>query len=329
MIEIKGDFKMNKTILIATLAIVFVAGCTQTNLTTIFQQNTNTFVSGTGLVMTDFSADQPQAYNAQTDRIMVTVSNKGGHTVPATESLIYLTGQALQTNATNKNIYWSTVDYLIKPLGALKPADTVRDTPADEKTISWSMTAPNISRGESTSYLFIGRTYYKYETKVNGNVWVYSDTEADAARTSGKTLNKATWSATSGPVAINAKVTQDPVILFSGETTFTLVIKVGNAGGGVLYDQGAITSYATTNPNDLALTSDDINKVDVAVDVEGTPITTGDCVGTKELVGGKDLTLTCDVSTTRPMTFASLPITITAGYGYYTERTTSITVSGR
>ena len=85
----------------------------------------------------------------------------------------------------------------------------------------------------------------------------------------------------------------------------------------------------STDPDDLAITADQINRVDIALSVAGTPISSGDCVGIKEMVGGKDLTLTCDITTTRPPTFTSLPITITADYGYFSERTASVTVSGR
>ena len=317
---------MNKAILIVTLAAVFVAGCTQP-LTNILQPAQNILVSGTGMVITEFSADQTEVYGGQTDRIIMTVSNKGGHLVPSDEALAYLTGSAV--GGTDETIYWTTTEDLIKPFGKdMKPADPVRDTPADEKTLSWSLKAPNISRGEQAPYTFIGRTYYIYQSKVTGNVWVYSDTEADAARASDRSLNKAQYTSTTGPVAINAKVTQDPVVLYSGENAFTLVIKVSNVGGGVLYSSGAITDYTTTNPDDLALTADEINMVDIGVKIRGVDVT-NDCTGTKELVGGKDLTLTCDITTTRPATFESVPISITADYGYFTERTASVTVSGR
>ena len=257
MIEIKGDFLMNKAILLATLAIVAVAGCTDVQIPQIFQPTT-TLLAGTGMVMTDFSADQTEVFGGQSDRVMMTVSNKGGHSVPDSESLVYLTGSALIESGTASPMYWTTSANLIQKFGKeMKPADSIRDTPADEKIISWSLVAPNISRGEQTQYLFIGRIYYDYQTKVTGNIWVYSESEADAARASERTLNTATWSATSGPVAVVGRVTQNPVILYGSDNKFTLVIKISNAGGGVLYQKGAIT-YSSTNPDDLKLTTDQI-----------------------------------------------------------------------
>jgi hypothetical protein len=316
---------MNKSILIATLAVIAIAGCTGAQIP--FLQTTTTVIGGTGMVMTEFAPDQTEVYGGQTDRIILTASNKGGHSVPEDEALVYLTGSALEP-AGDDTIYWTTSDDLIKQFGKeMKPYDPVRDIPADEKMISWSLVAPNISKGEQADYLFIGRIYYDYQTKVTGNVWVYSESEADAARAADRPLNEATWSATAGPVGINARITQDPVILFGTEDSFTLVIKVSNAGGGVLYESGAIT-YTTTDPDELALDANEINRVDIGVKLGATDLS-NECTGTHELVGGKDLTLTCDIDVTPPTTFQSFPITITADYGYYTERTANVMVSGR
>jgi hypothetical protein len=280
------------------------------------------------MVISDFTPDQAEVFGGQTDRIMMTVSNKGGHSVPDTDSLVYLTGSAVSLSG-DSSLYWTgSTETLIKKFGKeMKPADSIRDTPADEKTLSWSLQAPNVSRGEQQTYLFIGRAYYDYQTKVSGNAWVYSETEADAARAAGRTLNAATWSATSGPVAVTAKLTQDPVVLYGSENKITLVIKVSNAGSGVLYKKDSI-DYSTTNPDDLALTQDEINRVTIGGNVAGASLP-AECTGDQELVGGKDLTLTCDVTITTPATFVGVPIVITADYGYFSERTASVTVSGR
>ena len=316
---------MKKEILLATLATLFIAGCTQ-QITNIFPQQI-TFLGGTGLVMTDFSSDQTAVYGGQTNRIMMTVTNKGGHSVPDAESLVYLTGSALEP-AGDDTIFWTTGDTLIRKFNTeMKPADIVGDVPATEKMITWSLVAPNISKGEQNNYLFIGRVYYDYQTKVTGNIWVYSQAEWDAAKAAGTTLNKATWSASSGPVAINAYVTQDPVVLYDTEDSFTLIVKVGNGGGGVLYSDDTI-DYSTADPDDLALTTDQINRVDIGVNLAGTDLT-NECTGTQELIGGKDITLSCDIVITPPATFQSFPITITADYGYFTERTASVVVTGR
>jgi hypothetical protein len=318
---------MNKSILLTTLAVLLVAGCTGTNIQLPFQQITTTAIGGAGMVLSDFSVDPTAAYGNSNVRVMMTVSNKGGAPVSDTNSLVYLTGSALSLSDTT-GVYWhNAAETIYKHFAkTMNPEDTVRGTPADEKTLTWSLTAPNVSKGQTRSDIFIGRVYYDYQTSVTGTVWVYSQSESDASRASGRTLNKATLSATSGPVALTVKTSPDPIVLSTGENTFTMTMRVSNVGGGALYKIGAVTY--TSGSEDITLTTDELNKVDIAVSAPG--MTVAGCTGEQELVAGKDITLSCDVTiTSPPTTFQGYPITVTATYGYNAERTATVTVSGR
>ena len=203
---------MNKSILLTTIAVLLVAGCTG-GIQLPFQQITTTQVGGAGMVFSDFSVDPTSVFSNSNARVMMTVSNKGGYPVPDTNSLVYLTGSALSL-ADTTGIYWhNAAETIFKHFGkTMNPEDTVRGTPADEKTMTWSLTAPNVSKGQTRNDIFIGRVYYDYQTSVTGTVWVYSQSESDAARAASRTLNKATLSATSGPVALTVKTSPDPVI---------------------------------------------------------------------------------------------------------------------
>ena len=56
------------------------------------------------------------------------------------------------------------------------------------------------------------------------------------------------------------------------------------------------------------------------------------CSGPQELVAGRETTLVCDVGIktgSTPETFKSYPLNVTVSYGYYTEKTASVTVQGR
>jgi hypothetical protein len=320
---------MNKSILLATIAVLLVAGCTApSGGQWPWQQITTTVVGGAGMVFSDFSADPTSVYSNSNARVMMTVSNKGGAPVADDKSLVFLTGSALKLDDTT-GTYWhsSTETSQYKHFGkTMNPEDIVRGTPADEKTLTWSLTSPNVTKGSTRSDIFIGRVYYDYQTTVTGTVWVYSQSESDASRAAGRTLNKATFSSTSGPVALTAKASPDPIVLATGENTFTMTIKVGNVGGGALYKTGSVTY--TTGSEDITLTTDELNKVDIAVDAPG--MTVSGCTGEQELVAGKDITLSCDVTiTSPPTTFQGYPITIIAIYGYNTERTATVIVSGR
>jgi hypothetical protein len=319
---------MNKSILLTTIAVLLVAGCVGPDGAEFpFQQVTTTQIGGAGLVISDFSVDPTTLYSNSNARVMMTVANKGGFPVPDSKSLVYLTGSALSMDDTT-GIYWhNAAEAIFKHFAkTLNPEDTVRGTPADEKTMTWSLTSPNVTKGQTRNDIFIGRVYYDYQTSVTGTVWVYSQSEADAAKASGRTLNKATLSSTSGPVAMTVRTSPDPVILSSGDNSFTVMMKLSNIGGGSLYKAGAV-DYAAGSEN-IALTTDDLNKVDVDISAPG--ITFSGCTGEQELISGKDITVSCDATVaSAPTTFQGFPITVTAVYGYNAERTATVAVSGR
>jgi len=289
-------------------------------------------VGGTGLVITDFTADPTEIYTDASGRIMVTIANKGGAVVDAGDAVFYLTGSGIKDSLEN-DLYWSargsTTSVFEQISKTLNPEDPVRGTPAGEQTITYTLSSPTgIAKGSTRNDIFIGRLYYDYSTTVAGNVWIYSEAESDAARASDRSLNSAALSSTAGPVALYVKAIPDPVVLAAGEDTFTLQVKVSNVGGGTLYEAGAI-DYSDAAP-DLALDAEtELNMVEI--DIEGSGLTGfGDCEGVQELVAGKDITLSCDVTVTSPpTTMQSYQLEVTATYGYFTERTSTVTVSGR
>ena len=322
---------MKKGVILAILSVVLVAGCVQGQLPS-WIQTTTTVVGGNGLIITEFSADPLEVYTDASGRIMITVGNRGGAVVGEDDAVIYLTGSGIKDDLAN-DLYWtgrgSTDSVFVHLTKSLSPEDPVRGTPAGEQTVTYTLTSPSgIAKGSTRSDVFIGRVYYDYSTTVSGNVWVYSEAESDAARAAGKTLNKATLSSTAGPVALYVKAIPDPVVLAAGEDTFTLQIKVSSVGGGTLYKAGSV-DYAADEPS-LALDAEtELNRVEI--DAEGSGLTGfDDCEGEQELVAGKDITLSCDVTiTSPPTTMQSYQLQVTANYGYMTERTATVSVSGR
>jgi hypothetical protein len=155
---------------------------------------------------------------------------------------------------------------------------------------------------------------------------VYDDTEAEAARAAGKSLYTPSFTYTKGPVGLSITVSPSPIVLYEGESRFTVYIKISNLASGTIYAPGSVSS------SDVGLTMDEINRVDVAV-TPGTGlslVTSDGCQGSdQELVAGRDLTMVCDVTVGSVATFQSFPFEVSVSYGYYTERTTSVTVQGK
>ena len=319
---------MKKGVLLAILSVVLVAGCVQGDFP--FISTTTTVIGGTGLIITEFAADPTEIYTDGSGRIMVTISNRGGAIVDAGNAVFYLTGSGIKDDLQN-DLYWSgrgsTTSVFEQITKKLDPEDTVGDVPPGEQMITYSLTSPSgIAKGSTRQDTFIGRLYYDYSTTVMGNIWIYSEAESDAARATDKPLNKATLSSTAGPIALYVKAIPDPVVLAPGDDTFTLQIKVSNVGGGTLYKADSI-DYS--NP-DLSMDPETQLHI-LEIDVEGSGLTGFDeCEGEQEMVVGRDITLSCDVTVTSPpTTMQSYQIKAVATYGYRAERTVDVTVSGR
>ncbi len=306
---------MKTKILISILATVLVAGCTIPGLPEL---PTVPIGGGGGLEIISFTAEPSSVFSGATIRLIMETANQGGTTVDDAEALVYLF----------KSDDWGgeEYDHFEKDM---KAEDVVRGIPADTKRFSWSLTAPSLPAGQTRSDILIGRIYHEYETSARGSVWVYDETEAEAARAAGRQTYSSTFTYTRGPVGVQVTVSPEPVVLYGDEDTFTVYIKVSNLAAGTIYSPGSVT-YGEGS-EDIGLTAEEINRVDVDVDADSALGGYADCEGEdQELVAGRDLTLVCDVTVSpTPDTFKSYKFDVTVSYGYYTERTASVTIQGR
>ncbi|MEM5778297.1 MAG: hypothetical protein QXD43_00475 [Candidatus Aenigmatarchaeota archaeon] len=318
---------MKTKILIALLGIVAIAGCTIPGVPGITPGAPITG-GGKGLEITSFTAEPNAVYSGSTVRVIMETENQGGATAYNSSSFAYLTGSNMDLDGTN-DMYWRGKDsedkndckYFMKDM---KPADVVKGIQGDTKTFKWNLIAPNVTAGQTRTDTFIGRVYTDYETGVNGNIWVYTETEADAAKASGRTLNKASFTSTSGPVAVEVSVSPDPVIIYGTDNSLSITIKISNVASGTIYKPNRPTSCSN-----MALTTDDLNKVSVSIDAPDFSGLSG-CTGEQELISGRPTTLVCDATiTSNVTTFKSFPISVKVKYGYFTEKTASVTVQGR
>jgi hypothetical protein len=326
---------MKEQVLISLVAIALVSGCT--GIPGITDTTSGTSVAtGSGLAITSFSAEPSTLYNGSTVRLSMEVQNLGDIAVSNSDSCISLMGANLEVGSETNNQVWHrlTGDDITQSetfdRTTMRPADTIKGTPADIENIRWNLKAPDLQKGQTRTDTFIGRVYSKYQTIANGNIWIYSEVEADASSTAGTALNTATFTSTTGPVAIDVSVTPNPVIVYDSDRAFTMTIRLSNAGSGTIYDTTS-KSYATCPPSiELA----DLNKVKVTVEGSQFEIS-GDCkkdnsyTTTQELISGKPVTMICDMIAPETTTLKTAPLTVTATYGYYTQAETSVTVQGK
>jgi len=327
---------MNKSILIATLAIVLIAGCIQGNIQIPgITVSPTTFTGGNGLTITEFVVDNAELYANRSAKITMTVSNKGGASVAINKAVAVIQGSALKNDFLGGDLYWtkrSTTTSVFQNMGKImNPYDPVNDKAADEKTLYWYLTSPEgISAGTTRTDTFFGKLYYDYATTVTGNVWVYSEGEAAAAKSANRNLNQNSFTSTSGPIAVIVTVKPTNVIVSSSDNTFSMQIKVSDVGGGIVYLPGQIT-YDAASPN-LALSPDtQLSRVKVEIPTIPTGWTgLNSCISDSlELTKGVG-TLDCDVTVSVPTTGSdSSQLKILVTYGYSSQQAFSVKVSGK
>ncbi|MFH1473284.1 MAG: hypothetical protein ABIE55_00140 [Candidatus Aenigmatarchaeota archaeon] len=315
---------MKAKILMLVLATVLVAGCVGIDIPGAGGIGVG---AGNGLEIISFTAEPSSVFSGNSVRLIMEIENRGGTTVPSGLSKVYITGS--NYDAWNGDV--ASTDYQESISQEMRAEDVVRGVPASTKRVSLTLTAPPLSPGQTRNDIFIGRVYHDYNTTANGNIWVYGETEAEAARAAGRQIYTPSFTYTKGPVGLSVSVSPTPVVLYGTDNRFTLYIKINNLASGTIYHPGSIVYSG----NSVGLNMAQINNVSVIIN-EGTGLSRAgtECTAAnlldQELVAGRELTLVCDFTVnTIPSTFQSYPFDITVKYGYYTERTTSVTVQGR
>ena len=320
---------MKFEILISILATVLIAGCTIPDIGIPGIGTTTTIGGGRGLEITSFVAEPTPVYSGSKVRVTMEVENQGGTTIPKDKALVQLMGSNMDLGSDDDRYWRSETDNEFKNFSReMRTADVVKGTQADTTRHTWTLTAPNITAGQTRTDTFYGRTYCDYSTAVNGNAWIYTEGEADAAKASGRSINKASFTTTKGPVGLNVKVSPDPVIYYDIGESFSLYITVSNLATGTIYN--ASKTYSISG---FTIAAEEYNLVNINVDYPTdklTPTNFGECTGSQELPAGKSTTLVCDFTVSEaPTNFESYPITVIASYGYYTERTATVVVQGK
>jgi len=323
---------MNFKILLSTLAIVLIAGCVIPGIDT----GGTILGGGNGVAITSFTAEPTEAYSGNIVRVTLEVQNLGGTAVANTSSVVHLIGTNAKLSETTNNDYWhgktagtNDVKEIRHFTRNLTPADSIKGTPANIEKLTWNLVAPSITAGQKRLDSFTARVYSDYSSGVNGNIWVYNQSEAEATKSAGKALKTSSFTPVVGPVSVNVKLSPDPVVLYPGENTFTFSIDVTNSGTGVIYKNNTI-SYSSSSPS-FSLDSDTQLHY-INIDVKSSDLTISDCKGDQQIFGGKSMTLVCSVtinSGSDVSTFKSFPLNVIAKYGYYIDGETSVTVQGK
>ena len=208
---------------------------------------------------------------------------------------------------------------------SLRAPDPETDAPSTSVPRTWTIEAPDLSQGVTIPYDFYTRVLYQYDTTATTEVTAMSD---QRFRDQGATRSKPTVDNSGGPIQMEVK-TRTPIVFFEGssEQRSDICVVVKNEGDGRPFLQDAYDS----DSDNYAINDDKRDKVEVSLQHSGSRVSFEDIDKTVSMVGGRGVTcFTMGVERVSSQEIQeTIPITLTAEYGYYQESSTSVTVKGR
>ncbi len=299
-------------------AVIAVSACVS------LQPTATSARSGLGLTITDFSSSVAEIEGKNRNvRVFLEVENQGGYNTSAI--LPCLLGSNLGGAVSDQ--LWYNETKLCQPSSrSLLAADAAKGLSGGTLRSSWTLKSPWLPHPLSRIDTFTGRVYYLYKTKASATVWVYNEAEKTAAQQRGEAIPSALSVAeTAGPVRLGLNSPQ-PVSYFAPGDTITLKITLSNVGGGTVFDSSGFAWDVTTPPSLV----DKLNVVRLNYDSPSTLTRDSSCDTSVELKKGDTITISCDFRINNPVTTKqSFPITVSADYGYYIDKTLSVTAIGK
>ena len=300
-------------LLLLPLAVVMLSsGCTIPGMST---------TSATGGVSIEaFEADFSQIYSGEPVQFRLNIRNTGS--VDATIKSIVLTGIDTQ-GGFGTSTAWSqgsgnTCDNQIPSGTKLLPANSAMGTSGQEKNCYWEYKAPNIETGLSITYSPSVRVTYEYSTSTVKSITVGSTSEIRSLMDRGQTLAADTVSSTASPISIGISI-KTPIRISDSGITIPVEITMSNVGGGVV-----CKSTECSNP-------DDWNKMTIKIEAP-SGANLQDCQNQEDisLWHGQSNTLGCRLTFSSPPQAGTVQklLTVSANYGYFIEKSTSVYVTG-
>ncbi len=313
--------KTNKTALAIIAITVIVAGCTD--------GGGDESASTTGVQITNFSATPSQTFGGQSTQLSMAVSNQGGVNADNSYAKLY---QAPIGDTEGQWSFESDDGSAIVDVGTVRAGDPENNVPPQTKRQNWALNAPNLG-AQSIDYNFQTRLFYDYETQATTQIELVQNDEYIQGDYS---PSRPTTSNTDGPIQIEVN-TRTPVRYYSDDGIDSdLCVTVRNEGQGTPLAPSISDYIERVNDNEGSAIED----INVDSGRDKVKISVRDSAGVD--FGGDDNSVSHQVSLVgsrgnhcfdpslpEPSAFSitqTVPITVTAEYGYYTDSSTTVTV---
>jgi hypothetical protein len=301
----------NTKTLIGLLGLVVVAsGCTNTSGGTSV-----TTTQTQGITVNEFSTF-PASSVIENSQVQLTmgVQNTGGAVAQNVEAQVFNVPFGQDTNQA-----WSG-DPPSFTFGELQPPDTENNIPATPATQTKTVTAPNFDQRISVPYTFRAKLDYDYSTTAQTEIVLMGQ---ERFRSTQGSTSQPQVENTGGPIQMEVR-TRSPIVFYSGsQTQPRFCVIATNEGGGTAYLPGTDPSESSNlDKVEINPTSSQFSLSAPSSDSNGNQVS---------LVGGRGVQCFDIDDTSNPGSNSQLtvPVTLTANYGYQKEVSDSITVEGR
>lgn len=306
----------NKTIFAILAVTVIIAGCTDTN--------TQESASTAGLEISNFTATPSNTFSEQSASLRLSLTNNGGYDVQNSAAKLYRA--PIGEGAGSWELTSGSQETAI---GNVRAADEANSIPAQTRRIRWALKAPQVT-SQPIDYNFQTRVYYGYQTQANTEIELVHE---DEFLQGGATTSRPTTSNTDAPVQMEVS-TRTPVRYFedSPNPESDLCVTVRNEGNGVPFDPSAMDDTGEIDPSgerkEVQLTVSNT----AGVSFTGADGQMGEEKEVKVSLIGSRGSKCFDMALPNRGAFSirqSVPLTITADYGYYVSDSVVVQVQPR
>lgn len=309
----------NKTGLILLTLIVVVSGCADNS------NSSEVTVSQTeGLAIEGFSASPAEVFEGQLTTLQLQLRNVGGTEAENVVARLFNRGFEGDGTWNIQGEGGDTGELKSKYYGSLQAPDPSTDAPSVSVPRTWNLEAPDLDVAQQVPYDFNTRVFYQYDTTASTDIQVMSN---DRYNELGTSRSEPQLDNTGGPIQIDVRTRTPVIFTSSGQETQPVPIRVvvNNEGSGTPFLQSAYGEQS------YDVTEDDTERINLEIEAAGNSVSFDSNEQTVRMVNGEGVkSFTMEVSrVTSQEIQQTVPVTVTAEYGYYQDAGTTIAVNGR
>ena len=281
--------------------------------------------ASSGVVVDSFQASQSSVPSDQRVQLRLRLLNQGES--GAGNVYARVSGPPLGDNG---RTVWKPVsgesmspEYRTMEFGTLREAR--EGTPPVPKVRDIGLQSPGLREGRDISYTFNSKVYYYYSNSGTFDLTVMGESRYEDAQGSGSKVENS-----QGPVKLSVSTDTPLPVYDSGEVTKKICLVAENVGRGEVFAPSARPESASFDPGDIRDAKDQIVlRIDDLGGVEFSPVDSSGDSQTVSMQQGRGIgCFQMELSNIGPATERTLPVKMTALYGYTGSGSTQVSVRG-